>query len=311
MLGAMLYDVGMVLAGLLMLVAGAEGLVRGASTLALAMGVRPAVIGLTVVAWGTSFPELVISVDSALRDMPDIAVANVVGSNVYNVALILGLTGLVSGLRFPRVGFRVDVPAFVLSAGLVVVLVQDLELGLYDGILLLAGLVTVTAAWLVQALREPRSEAVVPGAGAIALAVVGCFVGIVLLGVGARAFTSGAVSLAETWGVSRRVIGLTLVALGTSLPELFTSLVAAARGQADIAVSNVIGSNILNSLGILGVTACVAPIAVNPAIVNDDLWWMAGITLLLVPLLWTGSRLARVEGLLLLTVGAVYTYTLL
>jgi len=299
--------------GLALLVGGADLLVRGASTLALGTGVRSAVVGLTVVAWGTSFPELVISVDAALRDLPDIAVANVVGSNLYNIALILGVAGLISGLNVAREAFRIDIPALLGATVLAVVLVQDGRLGPVDGGVLLGGLVAVTAAWLVDALRKPADATdEAPRSGRIiALSVLGCVGGVLLLGVGARLFTSGAVSLAELLGVSRRVIGLTLVALGTSLPELFTSVVAAARGEADIAVSNVVGSCIFNLLAILGLTAVLSPIAVDPAIVGVDAWWMLGLTVLLVPLLWTESRLTRLEGVVLLGAGIAYTSTLL
>jgi len=316
----MLYDALWMLLGLVCLVVGADALVRGASALAQKLGIRPAVVGLTVVAWGTSFPELMISVQASLGGYADLAIANVVGSNFYNITLIVGLSGLISQLPVQRDTLRTDFPAMFGATMALAVLAYDGVLSRVEGGLFVLALVAFTVYVLRSMPPEGEQSPMTSGllnnpasaeqtSSPIALVLVG--VGVVALGYGADWFTDGAVSIAHDMGVSRRVIGLTLVALGTSLPELATSVVAAARGHAEIAVSNVVGSNLLNILVIIGVAALIRPIPVSPEVVLNDMGALIGITALFGVFLWTHTKIVRWEGVVLLFLGVGYTCSLL
>lgn len=289
----------MLLAGLILLLAGGEVLVRGASALAGRFGVPPFVIGVVVVGFGTSTPELVTSIEAALIDAPGIAVGNIVGSNIANILLILGLTAALAPIAVDRAVLRRDgsvaLAVAVACLGLALLGVVDR----LTGALLVAGLV----AYIYVTIRHPacpdcpagdvaeRTPGGLPGA--VAMAIAG--LGLVLLG--ADLLVTSAVSLARSTGVSESVIGLTVVAVGTSLPELAASLVAAFRRQADIALGNILGSNIYNVLGILGVTAMVEPIDMPVDIAGTDVWVMLAATLLLLVFATTGKRICRLEGL--------------
>ena len=293
-------DVLALVGGLALLVGAAHVLVRGAAALALRFGLSPLVVGLTVVAFGTSAPELVVSVQAALAGAGGIAVGNVVGSNVANVGLILGVAALVRPFLSDPSVLRRDLPALLAATVAGAAVLWDRAVTRPEGALLVAGLVAYLA-WSVREARRQRAAAD-PGlprpdgpAWRDAAFVV---VGLAGLVVGADWFVGGAVGLAEAAGVSNAVIGLTVVALGTSLPELATSVVAALRGESAIAVGNVIGSNLFNVLGILGVGALVRPL-VAPGLEAVDLAVMAAFTAALVPLLWTGGRLVRAEAALL------------
>jgi len=288
--------------GLVLLVLGAEGLVRGASGLARTWGVSPLAIGLTVVAFGTSTPELAASLAAAVRGQPDLGVANVVGSNSFSVLGILGLAALLRPLQVDLRVIRRDAP--LMAAAGAVLFLLGLTIGRLEGILLLAGLVAYTAYTYIQAKREGKdAEAEFAplastdiGTIANALLVVA---GLGLLALGATALVQGAVSLARGWGVSETLIGLTVVAMGTSLPELATSAVAASRGQADVAVGNIVGSNLFNVLGILGVASLVTPLRVHASLYAFDYPVMVGVSLWLWWAVATGHRVSRFEGALL------------
>ncbi|MDW4497409.1 calcium/sodium antiporter [Sulfitobacter sp. D35] len=291
--------------GLGLLVLGGHLLVQGAVTLALRLNVSPLVVGLTVVGFGTSTPELVTSLQAAWRDLPGIAVGNVVGSNICNILLILGLAALVYPVTVDRRAFRRD-GAMLLAAtllGVAVVLGGSLQRGF--GLVLLAGL----AAYLLIAYRaeavSQEPEAVAPSRTPAWRAVAEAAGGIALTIVGAHLLVGAAVMLAADMGVPEAVVGLTVVALGTSLPELATSVVAALRRQPEVAFGNVVGSNIFNVLGILGVTALVTPIAVPPQIAATDVWVMLGATLALILVALRGT-LGRATGAVLLTGYAAY-----
>ena len=308
-------DVLLIVVGLVILTAGAEGLVRGGAALALRLGITPLAVGLTVVAFGTSSPELVVSVSTALEGRGDLAVGNVVGSNIFNVALILGVAALVRPAAVQSQTVRIDVPIVIASSALLVAFLADGRLGPLDGAVLLAGAGAYTAFTLWQARREaPAVQAqasdAMPASGPAwrdALFVAG---GLALLVGGARMFVDGAVSIAQAVGLSEAVIGLTILAAGTSLPELATSVVAAVRGQSDIAIGNVVGSNIFNVLGILGVSSLVRPL--DPGGVGAvDFAVMVVLAVALLPLLRTGFRLDRFEGALLLSSYVGYTAYLL
>lgn len=307
---------GLLLAGFVLLVGGADLLVRGAARLAAASGLSPLVIGLTVVAVGTSAPELATSIGAALSGSPDIALGNIVGSNIANVLLILGVTALVAPLVVSQQLVRLDVPIMLGASLLVFGLSLDGGLGRGDGI----GLLTLALAyiglllWLAKrqpaAEHEPQGEAVAPVWWRDVLYVV---VGLALLVLGARWLVGGAVRIAEVLGVSEMVIGLTVVAVGTSLPELATSILATMRGQRDMAVGNIVGSCVFNLLLVLGATAALSPaeIPVAPAALRFDLPVMTAVAVACLPIFFTGFRVRRWEGALFLAYYVAYTGYLL
>ncbi|MFO0581243.1 MAG: calcium/sodium antiporter [Anaeromyxobacter sp.] len=300
--------------GLAVLVAGAEALVRGASRLALLAGVTPLVVGLTVVAMGTSAPELVVSVRAGLDGAPDIAVGNAVGSNVFNVLFILGASALVAPLVVARQIVRLEVPIMIGAAVLAWALALDRRVGPADGAAL-TGLMAAYAAWTVwrsrrevKARREEAGRVEPASAGQVAVAlglVAGGLAGLVL---GAGWFVDGAVALARALGVSDTVIGLTVVAAGTGMPELATSVVAASRGERDLAIGNVVGSNVFNMLGILGIASLVTPggLAVPSAVVDFDLPVMVAVTVACLPIFLSGYSIGRLTALVFLGYYAAY-----
>lgn len=303
--------------GVVALTIGAEWLVRGASKVAVGIGISPLVVGLTVVAFGTSAPELVVSIGAVLKGQGDVAVGNVVGSNICNVLLILGLTAVVAALPVSKQLLRFDLPLLIFVSGLVWVFCLDQNLSRRDGVLLFAGILAYTA-WSVIASRwktkrdakEAAAAAVANGEDpneglpkpltltALVLNVLLLAIGLALLTSGANWFIDSAITIARTLGVSELVIGLTLVAVGTSLPEIATSVVAAFRGERDIAVGNVIGSNLFNLLSVLGLTAAVSTGGLNISadVLGRDLPVMFFVTLLCVPVFWSGRTVTRLEG---------------
>ncbi|WP_308914845.1 calcium/sodium antiporter [Jannaschia sp. LMIT008] len=296
------------LLGFALLVAGGEALVRGAVGLAERLRVSPLVIGLTIVGFGTSAPELVTSLQAALAGAPGIAVGNVVGSNIANVALILGLTALIAPLAVARAGFARDGLALALATGACVAVVLGGALNRWMGALLVAGL----AAYVAVAYRAERDTAPAeegPTTPAVrpwrAAALTAAGIATVILG--ARVAVDAAIELAALWGLSQAVVGLTVVAVGTSLPELVTSVVAASRRQPGLAFGNVVGSNICNVGGILGLTALIAPIDVPDRIATLDVWVMAGVAAGLIALVISRQRIGRIAGGLFLAGYAAYT----
>jgi len=309
--------------GLLLLVAGGETLVRGATGIALFARIRPAVVGLTVVAAGTSTPELVVSVQSAIAGSPGLAAGNVVGSNLFNILAILGATALVRPLRIHGSTVRLEWPVMMLATLQFHLLARDGTFDRLEGAFLAGALIAFIAylVWIgqqVRAVEDADAEATLAtasfgrtGRAAVMANVLAVAVGVALLAAGSSALVYGAGGLAREFGVSDAVIGLTIVAAGTSTPELVTSLVAAFRGKDDIAVANVVGSNIFNLLGIVGATACITPLPVPREIVLRDDSWMLAASALLFPLMWTGMRVSRWEGGVLLLGFAAYLVTLL
>jgi cation:H+ antiporter len=284
---------------------GGELLVRGSSALARAVGMSPLVVGLTVVAFGTSSPELAATIAANFKGAPAVALGNVIGSNIANLGLILGAAALVLPLVARARFLRRELPFMVVVSALVWPLAADGVVGRLDALLLLAGI----AIYLAVLLRKGESPEVVEefraelgdGRPRVGRSLGAVAAGIGLLVVGAHLLVEGAVAMARGMGVSEAVIGVSLVAVGTSLPELASSLVAAARRESDIALGNLIGSNVFNVLGILGIAALVQPLAVPFAELRADYWVMMGFSLLIVPFLWTGSRVGRIEGAILLT----------
>ncbi len=311
-------DVLLVVLGLALLVGGGEALVRGASGVAILARVTPAVVGLTIVAAGTSMPELVVSTQAALAGSPGLSVGNVVGSNLFNIGAIVGIAALVHPLRIQGNTVRLEWPVMMLAALQLHLLSRDGLVDRLEGAFLLAALVVFIAYAVLlgrkaTAAVEQAEFADVATASfgrtgrAATLLNVGAIVaGGGLLAGGSTALVSGAVGMASALGVSDATIGLTVVAAGTSTPELVTSLVAARRGQDDIAVGNVVGSNIFNVLGILGTTALILPLPVPDTIIARDNWWMIGASLLLFPLMKSDMRITRAEGAVL--VGGFLVY---
>jgi cation:H+ antiporter len=302
-------------AGLGLLVLGAEWLVKGASRLAAGLGISPLVIGLTVVAYGTSAPEMAVSVKSAWAGQPDLALGNVVGSNIFNVLFILGASAVVTPLVVSSQLVRLDVPVMIGVSLLTFFLAGDGSVGRLDGAVLFAGVVAYT----VFQLRKSRKESAAArdeyaqkygnkrSSTAMDLAYVAA--GLALLVLGSRWLVSGAVAFAHALGVSELVIGLTIVAAGTSLPEVATSVLAAFRGERDIAVGNVVGSNIFNVLFVLGLAGLLAPagLPAPPALLSFDLPVMIAVAVACLPVFASEALIARWEGALFLFYYAAYT----
>lgn len=307
---------GLIAIGLIGLVLGGELLVRGAVSSARAFNISPMVIGLTLVGFGTSSPELVTSLQAALSGSPGIAMGNVIGSNIGNVLLILGLAALLAPISIDPHAFRRDGTVMVLATVLCTALVLVGEIGRPTGAVLVTALLAYLTYTLLQERRGAgRPEAAVYEAeaatvpvtqGPLALSLAQAVAGLVITILGARFLVSGAVSAAELIGISETVIGLTIVAIGTSMPELVTSMIAVRKGQGDVALGNILGSNIFNLLGILGVTALVQPMAIPPEILGLDIWVMGGSTLLLVLFARTGWRIARAEAAAMLACYGIY-----
>lgn len=298
--------------GLALLVGGADLLVRGASQLALRFGISPVIVGLTVVAFGTSTPELAVSLGATWNGQPELVIGNAVGSNIFNVLFILGLSGVITPLLVQQKLIQRDVPVMIGTSLLLWLLCRDGHLGRLDAGILLLGMVSYTLFIILEAQRESQAivaeytEALSPRPSSakrrLAVSVAFIAVGLALCILGARWMVASAVAIAQGLGLSELVIGLTVVAAGTSLPEVATSVVAAIKGQRDIAVGNVIGSNIFNILGILGVsgTFSMSPILVPSAALHFDIPVMIGVTLVCLPIMFTGHRIGRVEAVLLL-----------
>ena len=312
----MVMDIVLVIAGLTILVFAGDALVRGAVNLALRLGIPALVVGLTVVAFGTSAPELLVSVQAALAGQAGIAVGNVVGSNIVNVLLILGLPLLVTVIHTSRLDTRrsywIMLASLVLFAGLAF----TGPLVWWHGLVLLAGLLAMLfdnyriAMAHRAATADVELEGVEPGMSGLKIALF-LVLGLLGLAVGARLLVEGAVNIARVIGVSETVIGLTLVALGTSLPELVTSIVAAVRRQADVAMGNVIGSNTFNTLGILGLTALVAEVPIDPQVLWFDNAVMIGVSLMLLPFVVFRRDMGRLTGIVFVGVYVAYTIWLM
>lgn len=305
----MLTSIALTLAGFLLLFLGAELLVRGGAGLALRLGMSALVVGLTVVAYGTSAPELLVSLRAATRGEPGIALGNVIGSNIFNIAVILGLAAVVKPIGADAGVIRRDGPVLLGVSLLAALMLRDGTVSRIDGALLLAGSLGYTV-WIVRAARAASSSDDAPARpGRILPQLAWLALGLGLLVLGSRLLVDHGAALARHWGVSDAVIGLTIIAAGTSMPELATSVVAALRGQSDLSLGNVVGSNLFNLLFVLGLSACIHPIDAT-AITAVDLTAMLLLAAVLLPILWTGRRISRTEGGLLLGSYGVYLWAL-
>jgi cation:H+ antiporter len=318
-----LMSIGLLIAGLVLLVVGGELLVRGASALAAVAGISPLVIGLTVVAFGTSSPELAVSVQAGMSGNSNIAVGNVVGSNIFNILIILGICAIILPLTVSIQLVRREVPVMIGVSLLLVLLALDGSIGTFDGLLLTAGIIGYVTWSVISSRRETAAaraeyaqefdEAhLMPkhGPAQIALNIVYVIGGLAILILGARWLVDGSITLARALGVSDILIGLTIVAAGTSMPEVATSVIATLRKERDIAIGNAVGSNIFNILGILGISSLVTPggLIVAPQVIAFDLPIMVAVALACLPVFFTGMSIVRWEGLLFL--GSYVAYTI-
>lgn len=303
--------------GLIVLIVGGDHLVKGASSIALRLHLSPLVVGLTIVAFGTSAPEFFISIQSALSGSPDLAMGNVVGSNICNLALVLGLTAVINPVKVQSNSIQVDWPMTMGSAILLYLTVRDGFLEFWEGTMFMVCIL----AYLFFIIRQSRKSEkaknkvieldTIPDAPSkqIWKDLAFIFIGCVGLYYGSDWFVGSAKELALSLGVGERVVGLTVVALGTSLPELVTACVASYKGQSDLALGNLMGSNIFNILSILGITSMIQIIPVNADILNKDIIWMLLITLMILPLMIMRREVGRVDGFILLVVYSIYVYT--
>lgn len=300
--------------GLIGLFLGGEGLIRGSASLSLRIGISPLVVGLTVVAFGTSSPELLVSLKAALMGSSTIALGNVVGSNIANIALILGIASIIRPLQVHANVIKREIPILIGLTILLIIFLLDKELGFIEGFVFLILLIAYTVINIILSLKENKEieskfEEGLKSKLNIPLSVLFIVSGLALLFVGADLFLKGAVALAKIFNVGDAVIGLTVVAIGTSLPELFTSIVATIKKESDIAVGNAVGSSIFNILSILGISAVIVPVN-SGELSYLDFGVMLAAALILLPLSYTGFRITRLEGVFLLIGYVAYLYIL-
>lgn len=309
-----LFAVVFLVSGTLLLYFGAEGLVTGSSSMAVRVGITPLVIGLTVVAFGTSSPELVVSISAALKGSGEIALGNVIGSNICNIALILGVAALIRPIKVNLKLIKTDIWLMVVISIMLVIFISDGEISRLDGIFLVVGIIAYNGLTIFMAKRAGNKSAAdvfesgVPkkprNTWVDVLLIIG---GMSILVLGANLFLKGAISIAHYLGASEALIGLSVVAFGTSLPELATSMVAAIKKEGDISIGNAIGSNIFNILCVTGFASLIFPIS-SENISPWDLGVMIFVSIVLFPLAWTQYKLSRLEGFFLIMVYFAYIY---
>jgi cation:H+ antiporter len=311
----MMMDLGMVALGLLLLVGAGDFLVRGATGLSLRLGIPPLIVGLTVVAFGTSAPELMVSLTAALDGAAGIAMGNVVGSNIANVLLVLGIPAIIATIHTHPHETRKSYLIMLGATALFIALCFFGPIRIWHALILLAALAWMITDQIRDALAH-RAQAKpddLPADDRMTRGKIGMFLllGLAGLPLGANFLVSGATDIARVFGISEAVIGLTLVAVGTSLPELATSLTAALKGRTDIAMGNVIGSNIFNLLGIIGVTGLISPLPVPQEMLQFDLWIMLSAALLMAPFAMRGVAITRIMGIGLTAAYAAYVIALI
>ena len=313
------YKIILLITGLVVLILGGDFLVKGASNIALRLHISPLVVGLTIVAFGTSAPELLISIKSALSGSPDMTMGNIVGSNICNLALVLGVTAVVRPIAVQRNSIKIDWSMTMGSSLLLYYLVREGYVNQYEGIIFVALLSLYIFFVIRKSRKDTKAQLEIYKELDIGRSittpiwkdVLFILAGSLGLFFGAEWFVGGAKSLASAMGVSERIIGLTVVALGTSLPELVTSIVASFKKETDLALGNLMGSNIFNILSILGITSIIKKISVNDTIYSVDMIWMLVITLIILPMMISRKRMGRIEGGLLLGIYFYYTYTVI
>ena len=305
-----------IIGGLILLYFGANWLVQGAITLALHLGLSPLIVGLTVVALGTSVPEALVSVQAAIGHQGGIAIGNVVGSNILNIALILGLSAFLNPLKVDSHLVKADVPLLAGATFMLVVLLEDFHISRMEGSFLLLCIVGYVAGNIMTVKRTSPEENKIEGVEVpedhsknLWRDISFLFIGLIALAFGSNFLVTGAVDLARILGLSEALIGLTIVSIGTGTPEMATALMAAYRKRADLAIGNAVGSNLFNIMFVLGIAALVAPLD-GKGISSIDLYVMLGVTILLLPTVWTGRILDRKEGFLFLAIYVGYLYHL-
>lgn len=302
--------------GLVLLVWGADRFVHGAAASARNMGIAPLLIGLTVVAFATSAPEILVSVVASLRGEPTLAIGNAIGSNIVNIGLVLGVTALIRPIKLESATLRREMPALLAVSLLTVSLFLDTHLSRIDGIVMLTGLVIVMI-WLARLGRRSAAndpikrdyEAEIPTNVSMKMAITWTVVGLVTLLIGAEWLVTGAIGIAQNLGVSEVVIGITIVALGTSLPELTVSIVSALKGEYGLAIGNIVGSNIFNLLAVIGIAATIQPAALAPSVLSLHIFVMVAFTLVLFAMTYDydgKAKLSRMEGIALLIAYVAY-----
>ena len=306
----------LIIGGLVFLYFGADWLVKGAVTISLHFGLSPLIVGLTVVALGTSLPEALVSIQASINNQGGIALGNVIGSNIINIALILGLSSLLQPLKVDSHLVKADVPLLVGASFLLIVLLEDFHISRMEGAVLLLGIVFYVGGNIMTVKRTTPKEDEIEGMeipedpSKNLMRDIGFLIlGLIALAFGSNILVSGAVDLARIWGLSEALIGLTIVSIGTGTPELATALMAAYRKTADIAIGNAVGSNLFNILFVVGLAGLVSPMHAT-GINSSDLYVMFGLTFLLLPTVWTGMVLDRKEGLLFLVIYVAYLYHL-
>jgi len=310
----MVVDWFLIITGFLLLFFGADALIRGSVRISVRSGISPLIIGLTVVAFGTSTPELFVSIKANLAGKGDIAIGNIVGSNIFNISIILGLAALLHPIKVKSQLVSQDIPVMIGSSLLFVVVTRDMTIQRVEGVLLFLMLITYIILNIHLArqgreveLCEEFEHHLPKESGRLVIDLLWIIAGIAILMTGSTLLVKGAVNLAKAAGISEAVIGLTLIAAGTGLPELATTLVATFKKETDMAVGNIVGSNIFNVLCIGGLSSVVKPLNA-PDIEFTDLAVMMVLSVILIPLCWTGLRIARREGILLLASYAAYLY---
>ena len=305
-----------IIGGLILLYFGANWLVQGAITLALHLGLSPLIVGLTVVALGTSVPEALVSVRAAIGHQGGIALGNVIGSNILNIALILGLSAFFNPLKVDSHLVKADVPLLAGATFMLVVLLEDFHISRMEGAFLLLCIVGYVAGNIMTVKRTSPEENKIEGVEVpedhsknLWRDISFLFIGLIALAFGSNFLVTGAVDLARIFGLSEALIGLTIVSIGTGTPEMATALMAAYRKRADLAIGNAVGSNLFNIMFVLGIAALVAPLD-GKGISSIDLYVMLGVTILLLPTVWTGRILDRKEGFLFLAIYVGYLYHL-
>lgn len=292
-----------IIAGLVMLIFGGDVLVQGASGIAKKMKLSPLVIGMTVVAFGTSAPELMVSVKAAYMGSPEIALGNVIGSNIANIALVLAITVLIFPLAIDRNSKIIDWPMMLLASVLFYAFALDGVISLLEGSILFVGIIIFTTFIIRNSRRknksyEPDLEDHTPKSW---LALLKILAGLILLYYGSQWLVNGAIEVAKQFGVEERIIGVTVIAFGTSVPELAASIIAALKKESEISIGNLIGSNIFNIMSVIGITAIIQPIQVTEKIINPDMYWMLAIALGLGIILFFWKKINRWHGLVLLS----------
>lgn len=300
----------LLIGGLIVLIIAGEALVRGAVAIALKFNLSPLVIGMTIVSFGTSAPELLVSLTAALDGHPEIAIGNVLGSNIANIALVLGLTTIILPITVKRTTVRLDWPIMMGATILFFLFAQNRKIDWWEGLIYTIGLIAFN---FFQVWSSKKNEEEIDDLGdsqgmKIWKSIGMIIVGVVGLALGTEWLLGGAVKIAANFGVSEHIIGVTILAFGTSVPELITSIMAALKKQTDISVGNLIGSNIFNLFGVIGITSLVKEISISSIVLENDMYWLLAISFLLFPLMLMKNRIGRLKGAILFLTYLSYIY---